>query len=218
MDLPSRSQHEAELFASVNALGEKWQRELAKLLGKPPDPRNVPADFWSRVQRETEAALLIVLLIVFSRSAELHGMSADRAARMAQQWGPSRASFVASRYAQNSRDMLEAQISDWLSDPPTRAEVRNRLQTIFGESRSRGLVVTEISNGVTDASEAAIHSAGLASEGDTWQTELDSKVCPVCKPLESQPRSVWQPLFPSGPPAHVNCRCFIAYELEGAPV
>jgi len=40
-----------------------------------------------------------------------------------------------------------------------------------------------------------------------WYTQADERVCPVCAPLHGKKQDVWEQQFPSGPPAHVRCRC-----------
>lgn len=44
-----------------------------------------------------------------------------------------------------------------------------------------------------------------------WHTEQDNRVCPRCAPLNGRPEGNWGE-FPLGPPAHVNCRCFLTWE------
>lgn len=51
-----------------------------------------------------------------------------------------------------------------------------------------------------------------------WVTSVDDKVCPICKPLnnvreEPGNTSNWTEKFPSGPPAHPRCRCFLRWRL-----
>lgn len=46
-----------------------------------------------------------------------------------------------------------------------------------------------------------------------WDTQLDSRVCPVCAPLEGMTRPLGEP-FPGGfehPPAHPSCRCLVRH-------
>lgn len=47
-----------------------------------------------------------------------------------------------------------------------------------------------------------------------WSTERDGRVCPICRPLDGQPESVWVERFPSGPKAHDMCRCFLEWRVE----
>jgi len=47
-----------------------------------------------------------------------------------------------------------------------------------------------------------------------WVTERDSRVCKTCQALGGQPERVWLSEFPDGPPAHVNCRCWLSWDVE----
>jgi len=40
-----------------------------------------------------------------------------------------------------------------------------------------------------------------------WQTSGDEKVCEICGPLDGKAEDEWDD--PEGPPAHVNCRCWM---------
>lgn len=47
-----------------------------------------------------------------------------------------------------------------------------------------------------------------------WKTERDGRVCPICSPLDGKPESTWGDKFPSGPKAHVGCRCYLEWQVE----
>ncbi len=47
-----------------------------------------------------------------------------------------------------------------------------------------------------------------------WNTERDAKVCPICSPLDKKREPDWVAKFPTGPPAHPNCRCHLTFEDE----
>lgn len=45
-----------------------------------------------------------------------------------------------------------------------------------------------------------------------WNTERDSLVCPVCRPLHGKPQGEWG-VFANGPPAHPRCRCWLNWRV-----
>lgn len=63
-----------------------------------------------------------------------------------------------------------------------------------------------------DAAADASNATGVPV-AEYWLTEHDEfgrpddRVCPICRPLDGEPASVWEGDFPLGPPGHVNCRC-----------
>ena len=72
---------------------------------------------------------------------------------------------------------------------------------------------------VTRASAAAINGYTdiLTQYGEKvvrrWSTEVNEKVCPICRPLDNKKEKVWLAQFPDGPPAHPWCGCSIGVEV-----
>lgn len=106
-----------------------------------------------------------------------------------------------------------------------RGDVRDawldRFDNAFGETATTRLVETEFTAASAGGAEFTMRVRGLTSESDLWVTrpELsDSGPCPVCAPLDRQPRSVWTRQFPDGPPTHPRCVCEISYAAIRAAV
>ena len=113
------------------------------------------------------------------------------------------------------------------SRPPTAAEVEEELIDIFSPERDALAAATE----TTRAATGGFHGARGAAEelgivlDVIWWTEADGRVCPWCQPLHRQSMKNWEsvliavPDIPTrvlddvrgngGPPAHVNCRCWL---------
>ena len=97
----------------------------------------------------------------------------------------------------------------------------------FDERRARVAAVTEVTNvygqvGQISGQEFArqyprIHLAR------TWYTEQDDRVCEICAPLDGMTVAADdffttegdQSLGLEGPPAHINCRCWVEYDTGG---
>lgn len=62
-----------------------------------------------------------------------------------------------------------------------------------------------------------MHSAGLIGVvRKVWVTNRDPRVCPICEPLEGEERELDED-FSGGfdtAPAHVGCRCGVAYRRD----
>lgn len=103
---------------------------------------------------------------------------------------------------------------------------------VFSGRRGEVIAATEVTRTVSNA-ETLARSERAKLRGDTpkppegrsivsplavgdgliplWITELDGKVCAICRPLHRKRFEAWADSFPEGPPAHPNCRCFLEY-------
>lgn len=229
MDLPNRSHFEADFASKVEQLSARHKQEALRLLGSPPNPQNITQADWDRWEREDREKWLLLLLFVFDQSYAEHyrmvkGQPLDDEAQAAmtqagQLWAGVRVDQLTSGYVRASREMLNAAGVEWQSqiqrgNQIDSSAVAERLEMIFGKSRAENIAVTETTAATSAGGEAAIVRTSGFSEEDTWFTEKDSKVCPICVPLHNSPRSLWASYFPEGPPAHPRCRCFLVYKSE----
>lgn len=221
-ELKNRDRHESGFARKLSRLSNKHRRELERLLGRPPDIANVPAEFWERVEKETSEELMLTMLIMFSMSASQHGLDRGRAEDNARAYAAGRAADVASRYTQNSRDSLSTASSKWRvsTQEITDIDIRKATIPVFGPARIDGIATSETTKASTAGGEAGVGETVGFNEEDTWFTSNDRRVCPICEPLHRKKRSDWARFFPSGPPAHPRCRCWIHYakEKRGAAV
>lgn len=107
---------------------------------------------------------------------------------------------------------------DRLREAPTgRTEFRRWVrETLFPDSRAEAVGVTEVTNAISlgeQYAEELLAEAGGDLES-FWETANDDLVCPICAPLHNKPLSVYGRFFPSGPPAHVTCRCRKRYRVR----
>lgn len=208
-------QEEAFEFAYL-VVNQRLQRELRGLLGDPPDPSNVPEEFWERAEQLQREESLKWLILLFWQSAIQHGADPQIARDEAERWANSRAGLIFRGSTAWSRKLFTGLTDD------NREEV---LDNIFGEVRAARMAATQ----TTDAALAGAASQGVSAD-DIWITQVDEMVCPYCRPLHLKPRRDWLqiyyeiilPSFPAGasygPPGdrspHVNCRCFRIYAFE----
>lgn len=218
-ELSNRSDLESRFAARFARSTSQFRHELIDLLGDPPDYTRVPEEFWQRVEQEANAQLAVVLLLLWSESADLHGLD-DPDSLRAQSFASTRATEAAAAFASTGRDMLRTAGADWtqrtgsgLSIP--RGEVIERATSIFGPARSEKVATFETGRAQTDA-------------GETWRREKQAvgtrikaiwrhsrirpkghagasvKPCPQCTPLLDTDEGVWGVAAPSGPPLHPN--------------
>lgn len=200
-------------------------------MGQPPDINRVPEAFWDRVKKETEEEAMTLLLLIFLASADQHAAlafagDAGRAQQATtslrqsgEEWARKQATSLTSRYVTNSQRMLGLSGKRWedivgRGEIITRSDVLNRVTGIFGPSRAASMAVTETTGAVSAGGELVFSATVGFQENDTWFTAADQRVCPICQPLHDTKRSTWARFFPSGPPAHAQCRCWIEYAVE----
>lgn len=215
-ELTNRNQHEAAFARKLGKLAGRHRRELIDLLGHPPDVNRVPESFWQRVERETEEELAAVMLLLFILAAAQHGADNNQADRAGRSFASIQAAQSAASYSQTGREMLQTAGRDWRDTlrgggDVLKRDVLDRATKIFGPNRVSGIAASETTNASSSGGEFGVEVSVGLSEDDTWFTEADARVCPICQPLHKQPREVWALKFPSGPPAHHRCRCWIQY-------
>lgn len=214
MELVDRARIETAYGKRFTSLAERHRRELDRLLGNPPDAANVPVSFWEKVQRETEEETLALLLFIFIASATQHGLTdRNKAQDIGTSFALGRAAQVARSYAETSYERAANNFpSPSPGDEPMPAGKRNEaLGKVFSPERADGVVVNETTAAQTAGGEAAVDATTGLANNDTWYTANDNRVCEICGPLHGKLRADWSRFFPSGPPAHPACRCWIVY-------
>jgi hypothetical protein len=239
MELHDRPYLESKFAARLAKILTRHSRELTRLLGNPPDPANVPAEFWERMRREKEDEDALMLYVVLLISARQHLdlvfahdrvysklASDERLQATLRHLEPDFEALARQRAAQNAAK-FEARSKEILSnaaergDLETRDGIRETKSKIFGVSRAEREVVTGITGGRAIGGEKAMAMTVGLSPGDLWMTvygsgEIDKRVCPTCEALNNSPRQYWSRFFAFGPPAHESCRCEIVFALEAA--
>lgn len=216
-ELTARDAHEADFARKLGTLSARHRQELQAILDRRRDDAErfergerfdftidsrELADFWRRVQRETEEQLFLVLYLLFLASADQHAPRSDATFGEAGRWAANRAEQVAAGYADHGAQLLAQGTAP---------------ASIFSPERIAGIAVTETTAAVSAGGEFAVAQAGGLSEEDYWYTKDDNRVCPICGPLHGRPRSTWTSVVPEGPPAHPNCRCWISYANQASP-
>ena len=88
-------------------------------------------------------------------------------------------------------------------------DVRKALSPAVDRGRASAIAITEITRASSHATieyQTYLASKGVLMER-VWNTDQDELVCPICSPLQRKGEDEWIMEYPSGPPAHVRCRC-----------
>lgn len=234
MEIPNRTEYDAAFARKLSRLNSRHRRELIAYLGHPPNPVNVPAEFWERVRKENEAELAAALLLLFGESFAFHAEAAGRdVSRLsaagidaAERYATTQAREVATAMTAGARERVERLAHEkWnvvrtaANEVLTKTEVAADIARAWGPTSAATTAVTETTAAQTAGGEAAVNRTVGVSDDDIWQIHPElsaSGTCPICRPYDGRPRRVWSVEFPSGPPAHRNCNCEIVYAGIGA--
>lgn len=231
MELSNRDELESEFAARISRLTGQFRNLAIDLVGNPPDFAKLDAGFWSDVENEMKRELSIALLLLFAQSAAEHGASAALYEPAALTYSLSRAATVATAFTANSRQTISAidlrlkmprpalPVQRGVEPSPrfSQEELLDEITKVFGPSRAETIAVTETTAAQHAGGERAVSANLGLEEMDLWMTRMDEKVCPICEPMDRMPRSRWTAEYPSGPPAHPNCRCWIDYASVPTP-
>lgn len=173
-------------------------------------------------------------------------------AQAAVEWATNRSATLAEEMTANTQQRLRESIErargfTAATQAEVAAEVRQSMGSILGPARAETVGVTETTGAITAGERRGIdwvdehlakehqrEAARAEAEGRkppkrpektvaVWVTEADSKVCPICRPLNGRRMDEWdnhvapeiaqQLSQTGGPPAHVNCRCWVEWRI-----
>lgn len=194
-------------------------------------------------RRAEMASILLLLFMAAGEqhvgvlSPDLRPATADGLRDAGTAWANQRAADVTSQFVANSQKRLASLAGKWhgpdfqikriFGDLKTASdrEVLDDALDIFGPDRDANIAATETTQAQTAGTNGArgqIERFGMTTSV-LWVTEKDGRVCPICSPLHRRPMSEWEELLPveligqivaqGGPPAHVNCRCYLQVDL-----
>jgi hypothetical protein len=219
MELPKRNVLEFKFARQLSRLTSEQRIKLGSYLGYPPDLNNVPDSFWQEVEEENNNLIYNWWAATFLASALMHGLEYKRADQIAQETAAAQARIQAQLINSTTKKRLASLGDDWLenirNDNMSRGAILQDLVPLFGSKRTENIVVTTITQAQSQGGETAVNETGRQSWEDKWFTVEDGRVCPICQPLHGTKREFWTRYFPSGPPAHNMCRCWIDYFLIG---
>ena len=205
-EIPQRMAHETDLQRRLSRLSARHRRELRELMGNPPDINRVPAEFWDKVKREREAALLILLLLITTDSQRLHVEQLlpdafhldveDGMSRVAREWSGVRADAVSRSNVVTAQRRLATRAEYWRrfrGDVPAE-QIESDLASVLGPQIDSVTASTETTRAQTAGVNGAIGAAtafGIPTR-TRWYTRADDRVCPVCAPLHKKIVDLWE--------------------------
>lgn len=228
MEVPNRDQHEDELLLALLLIFDDLSLDLLH-------DRIVPWDgYRSRLLDALTrklAGIYLLAAMVWSAGREGFDVDTQAAGRAAINWAVSKAGTLAGAIVSGIQaayaalrslfpvgSIVSTNAGDGVAASESaaqRAAYLERLATIADRSRAEAIAITEITAAQTAGGEYAateyVAVTGISLNA-VWITERDSRVCPICNPLQGTKRDVWSMRFPNGPPAHPRCRCVIVHQ------
>jgi HK97 family phage portal protein len=188
--------------------------EVMDALGDPPDIWRLDQAFWATQAGQLLAPVRGALESMARDGAErlmlkqAVGVSWDLIATHAADWATRYGYELVKGINDTSATMIGKYVARYIEEQgQTIGDLQTALTPWFGPVRAEKIAVTEVtrafSAGELDVVQAA-KDAGMVMR-QTWHTEKDDLVCPVCEPLDNEETD-------EVPPAHVNCRCWISHE------
>ena len=208
-ELAGRMALEGDVSRRLSRLSSRHRRELLALLGDPPDASRVTAEFWSRVERERQAELLVLLLSVYMASQMQHseellpgpvaGAVAGPLSQAGRVWSETRAAEVARGAVEGMRAALAQRAATWaeLGDAVTRQMVADDVADVISPTQDAVTAATETTAAQTAGTNAVVQAAQVSGFNlvTRWKTERDDRVCPVCRPLDNKIPDLWGPVL-----------------------
>ena len=192
--------------------------ELLDLLGDPPSIGNVPQKYWDKSGQALRSAVTEVFEMIYVQQAtaliEQVRIGVDWALvnQNAVSWAGTHAGNLIDGLQTTTQTALRNYVSRYYQDGWTIDELEKKLVPLFGEQRARTIAITETTNAATQSELAMVNyfeASYPLKFSAIWITANDDRVCEICAPLDGKP-------ITNGdyPPAHVNCRCEVAWEAK----
>jgi len=137
----------------------------------------------------------------------------------ALRWARDYSYDLVSGLTDTTRRQLQEATAAFIQTPGmTIGDIEQLITPAFGPVRSEMIAVTEVTRAYSSATNELqkllqVETPELVTTR-IWNTMQDEYVCRVCGPLEGAPESEFSQQFPSGPPAHPNCRCSTSIRFE----
>ncbi len=175
------------------------------------------AELMERKIKEThEGAAMLAFLLMIQGSPVAPKYDGKVLQWKSEPYAKRRAKWLAKEIEQRTKDAIdklkkERENQAKETGKPIAPLKPSDLVPVIGPDNAESIAITETTTANTEGETEAIKKAEKAGATITvlWKTEKDDRVCPICRPLDGQPESVWGNRFDKGPPAHPRCRCEI---------
>jgi hypothetical protein len=233
-ELPGRSRWEAELRRAFQLVGQANAERMMEWMGNPPNPANIPMSFWNALGNGWRDRFEPILMNVYLESArEMVAVSPieinwTAANENAAKWARSYSFRLVRQINTTTEQRLQTIFDDFFTEKgktvgdlrrliePEVQDLTVRLQDgtlrmLTAKERAKLIATTEVTRASVEGETGIIQqikAAGIEMVA-IWETQMDQKVCPICRPRQGHERgNGWT----EPPPAHPGCFCNLRYE------
>jgi len=204
-------------------LGQVWrdQRDkLIPLLGNPPSLANVPESYWNNGGAAIRKVIAPIFESVFMSQAEALiaqvGIGVDWTLinSRAADWALSHTSHFITGIQETERKTIGDLINKFFTGDLTFDDIASRINSfLFDSRRAKQIAITEVTRAAVQAEVATVNileaEYRFLNFKPFWITANDDRVCEICGP-----RHMKEIDGEDFPPAHVNCRCEVFYDMK----
>jgi len=214
-----RERFEREMERKLGKVWNSQRDELMKLLGDPPSLANVPQSYWNNGGHEIKKVIAPIFEEIFvSQSMAMAGAARigvdwTLVNKQAANWAYAHAGQLIQGLQTTEQNAIRDYVQKYYTDGWTLDDVISHLEPLFDKQRATTIAITETTNAATqsemamvnylEATYPTIHFVGY------WITANDDRVCDICGPKHG--KIIEDAEYP---PAHVNCRCEVEYDVR----
>ena len=214
-----RAEFEREMERKLGRVWKEQRDELMRLLGNPPSLSNVPQSYWNNGGAAIRKVIAPIFERIFIEQAETLitkvGIGVDWALinQRAADWAYHHAREFITGIQETEQTLIGGYLSKFYTDAWSLDEVAAHIEgVIFDERRARAIAITETTRAAVQAEVATVNVLEAEYQflhfKPYWITANDDRVCDICEPRDG--KVIEGDDFP---PAHVNCRCEVMYDM-----
>lgn len=214
-----RDEFEREMERKLGHVWREQRDELMRLLGNPPSLANVPQSYWNNGGAAIRKVIVPIFEEIFREQAEALiaqvGIGVDWALinQRAADWAIQNTRNFLQGIEETNQKLISNYIGKFYTDGWTLDDVTSHISDIvFDERRARAIAITETTRAAVQAEVATVNVLEAEYQflhfKPVWITANDDRVCDICEPKDG--KVIEGEDFP---PAHVNCRCEVMYDM-----
>ena len=222
MQVPNRDVIERKLARLLGRQFRDQIDELMDLLGDPPNPTNIPVNWWDKISKNMRIVMFPVMVDIFIQQVSAFvekiniGVDWALANEWAINWGNKYTFELVAGITDRTREVISKSMEAFWWDGLSVSDFANMLEPTFGPARAATIAVTETTRAAVQGELAVVNYIEIMLPNvemiAIWQTVNDEAVCDICGPRNqtTAEEGGWEG---DEPPAHPNCRCWLNYEM-----